>query len=98
MAILIMSAKLATTDLLKITEFWKKGSKVIVAIVIVEVVVKILSRDSNCDLDVIMLPKFCNYSISIREVIITSIYKYLTGKTDFFEGCSWFNTNSLGLN
>ena len=54
MAILIMSAKLRTTDLLK-TEFWQKGYKVIAATVIVEVIVKILSRDSKYDLDVIIL-------------------------------------------
>ena len=54
MAILIMSAKLRTTDLLK-TEFWQKGYKVIAATVIVEVIVKVLSRDSKYDLDVIIL-------------------------------------------
>lgn len=55
MAISIMSAKLPTTDLLKTTEFWQKGYKVIAATVIVEVIVKILSRDSKYDLDVIIL-------------------------------------------
>ena len=55
MAILIMSARLPTTDLLKTTEFWQKVYKVIAATVIVEVIVKILSRDSKYDLDVIIL-------------------------------------------
>ena len=43
MAILIMSGKLATTDLLKITEFLKKCYKVIAAIAIVDVIVKIVT-------------------------------------------------------
>ena len=34
---------------------------------------KILSRDSNYIVDLVMSPKFGNSSISLREVIITSI-------------------------
>ena len=34
---------------------------------------KILSRDSNYILDIVMWPKFGNSSISVTEVIITSI-------------------------
>ena len=44
-----------------------------------------------------MWSKFGNCSISIREVIIISIYKDLTRKTAFFEGWSWFKFNNLGL-
>ena len=36
-------------------------------------------------------------SISMSEVIITSFYKDLTRKITFFEGCSWFKFNILGL-
>ena len=33
----------------------------------------------------------------MREVIITSVlYKNLNGKTNFFEGRSWFKVNNLG--
>ena len=70
-AILMMSAKLATLGPLKIKVFWNKGYDVI--IYVYEVTNQILSRDSNCIVDVIMLPKFGNSSIYTREVIITSI-------------------------
>ena len=70
-AILMMSAKLATLGLLKIKVFWNKGYDVI--IYVYEVTNQILSRDSNCIVDVVMLPTFGNSSIYTREVIITSI-------------------------
>ena len=35
---------------------------------------KILSRDSNYIVDVVMWPKFCNSSTSMKEVIMTSIF------------------------
>ena len=70
-AILMMSAKLATLGPLKIKIFWNKGYDLI--IYVYEVTNQILSRDSNCIVDVVMLPKFGNSSIYTREVIITSI-------------------------
>ena len=70
-AILMMSAKMATLGLLKIKVFWNKGYDVIISVH--DVTNKILSRDSNYIVDVVMWPKFGNSSISIREVIITSI-------------------------
>ena len=66
-----MSAKIATPDLLKITVFWNKGYDVIISVD--DVTNKILSRDSNYIVDVVMWPKFGNSSIFIREVIVTSI-------------------------
>ena len=66
-----MSAKMATPGLLKITVFWNKGYDVIIPVD--DVTNKILSRDSNYIVDVVMWPKFGNSSICIREVIITSI-------------------------
>ena len=33
----------------------------------------------------------------MREVMITSIYKYLARKTTFFEGWFWFKFYNLGL-
>ena len=38
-----------------------------------EVTDKILSRDSNCIVDVVVWQKFGNSSISMREVIMASI-------------------------
>ena len=67
----MMSAKMATPVLLKITVFWNKGYDVIISVH--EVTNKILSRDSNYIVDLVMWPKFGNSSISMREVIITSI-------------------------
>ena len=91
----MMSAKMATPGLLKITVFWNKGYDLIISVD--DVTNKILSRDSNYIVDVVMWSKFGNCSISIREVIIISIYKDLTRKTAFFEGWSWFKFKNLGL-
>ena len=65
-----MSAKMATSGLLKITKFWNKGYDVIVSVE--DVTNKILSRDSNYIVDLFMWPKFSNSSISMKEVITTS--------------------------
>ena len=67
----MMSAKMATPGLLKITVFWNKGYDVI--IFVCDVTKKFLSRDSNYTVDVFMWPQFGNCSISMREVITTSI-------------------------
>ena len=64
----MMPAKMAT---LKITVFWNKGYDVIIPVN--DVTNKFLSRDSNYIIDVFMWPKFGNSSISMREVITTSI-------------------------
>ena len=67
----MMPAKMATPGLLKIKAFWKKGYDV--KIFVDDVTNKILSRDSNYIVDVFMWPKFGNSSISMREVMTTSI-------------------------
>ena len=67
----MMSAKMATQGLLKITVFWNKVYDVITSVD--DVTNKILSRNSNYIVDVFLWPKFCNASISMREVITTSI-------------------------
>ena len=67
----MMSAKLATPGLFKIKIFWNKGYDVIIPVY--DVTSKIVSRDSNYIVDMVMWPKFGNSSISMREVIITSI-------------------------
>ena len=70
-AILMMSAKVATPGLLKIRVFWNKGYNVI--IYVHEITNKILSHDSNYIVDAVMWAKFGQPSISMREVIIISI-------------------------
>ena len=66
-----MSAKMATPDLLKIMVFWNEGYDVIISVD--DVTNKILSCDSNYIVDAFMWPKFGNCSISMREVLTTSI-------------------------
>ena len=44
-----------------------------------------------------MCPKSGNSTISIREVIITLILQGSEQKNPFFDGCSWFTFNNLGL-
>ena len=61
--ILMMSAKMTTPDFRKIKVFWKKGY---------DVTNKILSRDTNYIINVVMWPKFDKSNIPMREVIITS--------------------------
>ena len=67
----MMSAKLATPEILKIQIFWNKGYDVIAPVH--DVTNNILSRDSNYIVDVVMWLKFGNSSLSMREVIITSV-------------------------
>ena len=51
-AIFMMSAKLASLGLLKITVFWNKGNEVIAFAY--NATSKFLSRESNCIVDVVM--------------------------------------------
>ena len=67
----MISTKMASPGLLKITVFWNKGYDVIISVD--DVTNKILSRDSNYIVDVFMWSKFGNSSISMKEVITTSI-------------------------
>ena len=69
--ILMLSAKTATPGLLKKTVFWNKGYDAIIPVD--HITNKILSHDSNYIVDVFMWPKFGNSSVSMREVITTSI-------------------------
>ena len=70
-AIMVMSAKLAILGLLKIKVLWNKVYDVIIFVQVVPN--KMLSRDSNYIVDVLMWPTFGQFGISIREVVITSI-------------------------
>ena len=62
---------MATPGLLKIKIFLKNNYDVIISAH--GVTNTILSRDSNYNVNVVMWQKFGNSSISMREVILTSI-------------------------
>ena len=62
---------MVTLGLLKIKVIWDKGYDVIISVP--DAPNKILSRDSNYIVDAVMWRKFGNCSISVGEVIITSI-------------------------
>ena len=84
-AILMMSAKMATLGLLKIKVCWNKGYEV--KSYVHDVTNQFLLRDSNCIVDMVMIPKSGNSSIYIREVIITSmLYGFDQKKTLFLMG------------
>ena len=72
---------MATPGLFKIKAFWNKGYDVIISVH--HDIDKILSRDSNYVVVVVMWPKFGNSNISMREVI-TSILKGFDQKNRFF--------------
>ena len=67
----MMSAKMTTLGLLKIKEFLNKDYGIIFSVY--DITNKILSRESNYIVDVVMWQKFGNSSISVKEVVITSI-------------------------
>ena len=58
---------------------------------------KFLSSNLNHFVDLVLWPKIGNSSISMRKAIITSILYGFDQKNQFFEGCSWFKFNNLGL-
>ena len=68
---LMLSAKMDFLGLLKTKVFWNKGYDVIISVH--DVTNKILSRNWNYIVYAIMWPKFRNSSLSMRDVIITSI-------------------------
>ena len=80
----MMSAKMANPGFLKIKVFWKKGFDV--RVFVHDVTNKILSRDSNYNVNAVMWAKFGNSSTSVREVIIFDQ-----------KGWFWFMFNNLGL-
>ena len=70
-AILMMSAKVAALGLPKINIFWSKGYDILISVH--ELTNKILWCKSNYIVGLVMQTKFGNSSVSIREVIVTSI-------------------------
>ena len=71
--ILIMSEKMVTLGLLKTKVFWNKGYDAIMSVR--DITNKILSQVSNYVVNVIMWLKFGYSSISMTEVIRTSVLK-----------------------
>ena len=69
-AILMMSAKLATLGLLKIKIFWNKGYDFIISVY--DDTNKTLPRDSNYIVDVVIW--FGNPGILVIEVIVTPTF------------------------
>ena len=67
-----MSAKIVALDLLKAKLFWNKDYEVIISVY--DVTIKMLPRNSNYIVDVVMWPKVGKYNISMREVVITTIF------------------------
>ena len=70
-AILMISAKLATLGLLKIKVFWNKGYEIIISVH--EITKNKLSHDSNHIVDVDMWPKSGNLCISMKVVITSNL-------------------------
>ena len=68
-AILMMSAKLATLGLLKIKLFQNKGYDVIISVHdVTNTMNQIISRDSNHIVDVVIWPKFDNFNYFITSI------------------------------
>ena len=76
--------KLATLGLLKRKSFWTEGYDTIISAY--DVTTKILSCESNYGVNMVMWPKFGNSSISMREVITTSILQGYDQKKQLFWG------------
>ena len=85
-AILMMSAKLLTLAFLERKLFLNRDYGVIISVH--DVIIKILSRDSNYIVDVVMRKTFGNFCISMRICISSNpqFYKDLTRKTTFLRG------------
>ena len=80
----MISAKIGSPGLLKITVFWDKGYGVKISVD--DVTNKILWHDSNYIVDVFMWPKFGNYSILWGKLSQPQFYKDLTRKPAFLRG------------
>ena len=66
-----MSAKMAALGILNIKLFWNNGYDVIISVH--NLTNKILLRDWNYIVSVVLWPKVDNSSISMRKVIIISV-------------------------
>ena len=93
----MMSTKMVTPDLLKITVFiwtcrWRRGSKPVD-----DVTNKILLYDSNYVVDVSFDQSLVTLGFVGEKLSQPQFYNDLTRKTAFFEGRSWFKFNNLEL-
>ena len=70
-AILMISAKLTTPGILKLEVFWNRDYDITISVH--DTNKKISSYDSSYIVNLVIWPKFGNSSISMREVIISSI-------------------------
>ena len=89
----MISANLATPGLLKIKIFWNKGYDVIV--LDYGITNKILSRDADYIVDVVIWPKLSKSGISISYHNLNFIR--IRPEKPLFEGWPWFNFNNLEL-
>ena len=81
--ILMMSAKMASIDVLKRKAFWKKNN---VLFSVYDATGKILSLDSNHIANLVMWQKFGKSTFSKRQVITTSVLKVFDKKNPLFKG------------
>ena len=88
-------SKIEFPGLLRIQIFQNKGYDVIIPDY--DVTNKILSRESNYNVDAVMWPKFGNCSVLWLKLSQLQFYKDLTWKTAFFEEWSWFKFNNLRM-
>ena len=79
-----MSVKMAILGYLKIKVFWNKGFNVIISFH--DVANNFLLRHSNYIRDVVMWPKSANSSVSMRGVIITSLFLGIWTEKPLFWG------------
>ena len=70
--VFMMPVKLTTLGLLKTKVLWNKKYCIIISVH--DVTNKTWSRSSNYIVDVVMWPDFGNCGLSMREVVITSVY------------------------
>ena len=74
---------------------WNKFHEVIISVY--DATNKILTRDSNYIIDLVIWPKFGSSSISMTKVIIISVLYGFDLKNHFFERWFWFKFSNLGL-
>ena len=86
----IISAKLATPDLLKIAVFWNK--------VLTSHYMSMTSSIKSYHVtQIILYMWYCDQSLVTQAFRWGSYHKDLTGKNDFSDGWPWFKFNNLGL-
>ena len=79
---LMMSANMATPGLLKIKFFWNKGYDVIMSVH--DVTNKILSRNSNYIVDMVMWPKWTLATCLLHEYDMLHKFYWLLSPNDVF--------------